>query len=309
MPRPTDLRDRESLQHQLSGATSGANTRIDQDRRDGWGEGKEKGAHLEADDVPLLPLHVELVELVELHVEDAGEPVPQSDVPLAGPTPQSLGGGWRRRKGKGGGFGGPQVLDELLEGLVGEVLVPPRRQRLLQVVPEILPELHPPDEATTLSPPPRGTNSLSEEEWILPSLPLSSGGSGAGGMFRGSRWGGRGRRGEMEEEEASGGDGWMDDWVLGRCRMGPDGGYSPRGSPSSSPRRLRSLPLCPILLREFVRHHGIFSSIGLLFLHRNFVVDARLMGTWRIFHELVQANRIKREINKKNKPIAYQKRD
>lgn len=36
-----------------------------------------------------------------------------------------------------------QVLDELLEGLVGEVLVPPRRQRLLQVVPEILPELHP----------------------------------------------------------------------------------------------------------------------------------------------------------------------
>jgi hypothetical protein len=106
------------------------------------GEGKEKGAHLEADDVPLLPLHVELVELVELHVEDPGEPVPQRDVPLAGPIPRSLGGG-RRRERRGGGLGGPQVIDELLEGLVGEVLVPPRRQRLLQVVPEILPELHP----------------------------------------------------------------------------------------------------------------------------------------------------------------------
>ena len=106
------------------------------------GEGKEKGAHLEADDVPLLPLHVELVELEELHVEDAGKPVPQRDVPLAGPIPGSLGDG-RRRERRGGGLGGPQVLDELLEGLVGEVLVPPRRQRLLQVVPEILPELHP----------------------------------------------------------------------------------------------------------------------------------------------------------------------
>lgn len=33
--------------------------------------------------------------------------------------------------------------------------------------------------------------------------------------------------------------GW-DDWVLGRCRVGQAGGYSPCGSLSSSPRRLRS---------------------------------------------------------------------
>lgn len=112
-------------------------TRVSRRRQ---GEGGRAVVYLEADDVPLLPLHVEVVELVELDVEDPGEPVPQGDIV---PVSESRGGGGGRRRGRGRVVGvGGQGLDELLEGLVCEVLVLPVRQRPLQVVPEILAELH-----------------------------------------------------------------------------------------------------------------------------------------------------------------------
>jgi hypothetical protein len=201
------------------------------------------GAHLEADDVPLLPLDVELVELVQLRVEDAGEPVGQVDVPVRGgrsPRPLGVGGGGGRRRERRGrcGLAWHQVLDELLEGLVGEVLVPPRRQRLLQVVPEILPELHHTEDGAAALPHDRRSDSS-----LLPS-------------YRGSppRWerrrGGRTTTARGEGDEGTrrlqwrrgGGD---DDWG---CWVAvgwvPDGGYSPCESASSSPRRLRSPAGC-----------------------------------------------------------------
>jgi hypothetical protein len=225
------------------------------------------GAHLEADDVPLLPLDVELVELVQLRVEDAGEPVGQVDVPVRGgrsPRPLGVGGGGGRRRERRGrcGLAWHQVLDELLEGLVGEVLVPPRRQRLLQVVPEILPELHHTEDGAAALPHDRRSDSS-----LLPS-------------YRGSppRWerrrGGRTTtaRGEGDEGTLSSGgeaEGMMIGGVgslSGGSRTGDIRLVSPRRLPLGAcvalPAAARFLFYFIFIVSPlvFVRRDGIFSA-------------------------------------------------
>lgn len=91
---------------------------------------------LQADDEFLLLVDEEVVEFVELLVEDPDEPLLEADPGAGGAGIDGI---------------GRDVLDELLEGLVAQELVPPLRQRLLQMVAEILAEFHLPLSLKALS--------------------------------------------------------------------------------------------------------------------------------------------------------------
>ncbi|RRT68818.1 hypothetical protein B296_00037979, partial [Ensete ventricosum] len=91
--------------------------------------------HLRPDHEILLLVDKKVIELLELLVQDGGKP----RIVSGGQGPGGASGGARRplrlRRPR-------QVFDELLEELVGEELVPPLRQCLLEVPPEILPKFH-----------------------------------------------------------------------------------------------------------------------------------------------------------------------
>lgn len=111
-------------------------------------KGKKEKKNLQTNNELFLLVNVEIVELLELFVENSNEPfleVHQGPVHMVTMDVIDIGGafkeakvvGWRKRVG-GGGDG----FEKLFQGLVAEKLVPPLRQGLLQVDPELLAEFH-----------------------------------------------------------------------------------------------------------------------------------------------------------------------
>jgi hypothetical protein len=96
--------------------------------------------NLKAYDELFLFINVEIIELVELFLENPNEPF--LEVQQGGLVVKAISIGVRRKIDIWGGGVGKVALEELLEGLVAEELVPPLREGLLQVGRELLPELH-----------------------------------------------------------------------------------------------------------------------------------------------------------------------
>lgn len=100
--------------------------------------------NLEANNEVFLFINVEIVQLVKLVIENPDEPIlevaqgPARTGPTTiGQTSMKIEGGRQSIDGGGG-----QEIEELLQELVAEELVPPLRDGLLQVVRELLPEFH-----------------------------------------------------------------------------------------------------------------------------------------------------------------------
>lgn len=96
--------------------------------------------NLKAYDELFLFINEEIIELVELFTENPNEPF--LEVQQGGMVVKAISIGVRMKIDIWGGGVGEVALQELLEGLVAEELVPPLREGLLQVGRELLPKLH-----------------------------------------------------------------------------------------------------------------------------------------------------------------------
>lgn len=111
----------------------------------------KKHMHLKTNNELFLFINVEVIELFELFIENPDEPSLQVNqlrvaMIVVGICRELVIGMKKksevRRERINSCSGCREALEELLEGLVAEELVPPLRKGLLQVDPELFPEFH-----------------------------------------------------------------------------------------------------------------------------------------------------------------------
>lgn len=106
---------------------------------------RAKSKNLKAYDELFLFINVEIVELVEFFIKNPNEPfmeIHQGGLVIKAVSTSSIIMMVLVKIGIWGGRIGEVPLEELLKGLIAEKLVPPRREGLLHVGRELLPEFH-----------------------------------------------------------------------------------------------------------------------------------------------------------------------